>query len=100
MIKRWVIDLRHYLQPNGNIAPLSPRGFRLAQFWANMVSEATQFDEPTTLRCWRRPGRRLCGELLTIFFDIDNDDVLWFCPRCQDEGRISGWQGTFWDHSG
>jgi hypothetical protein len=38
---------------------------------------------------------RPCTGLLTIFFDVDNDDVLWFCPVCNDEGRIGGWQDTF-----
>jgi hypothetical protein len=36
---------------------------------------------------------------LTIFFDVDTFDVLWFCPNCDDNGRISGWEGTFWDSS-
>jgi hypothetical protein len=95
----WSIDLRHYLLPNGAPAPLqTPRGERLLKYWTEIVSQATQYDDPTTLRCRRRPGRKPCGALLTIFFDIDNNDVLWFCPRCHDEGRISGWEGTFWDH--
>jgi hypothetical protein len=33
------------------------------------------------------------------FFDIDTFDVLWFCSNCDDSGRISGWEGTFWDNS-
>lgn len=94
----WSIDLRHYLSPNGTPAPLRPRGQRLFKYWTEIVSQATQYDDPTTLRCRRRPGRQPCGALLTILFDIDNNDVLWFCPRCGDEGRISGWEGTFWDH--
>jgi hypothetical protein len=36
--------------------------------------------------------------LLTLFFDVDTFDVLWFCPICDDNGRISGWDGTFWDN--
>lgn len=95
----WSIDLRHYLLPNGTPAPLpTPRGQRLFRYWTEIVSQATQYDDPTTLHCRRRPGRKRCGALLTIFFDIDTNDVLWFCPRCHDEGRISGWKGTFWDH--
>ena len=31
-----------------------------------------------------------------MFFDADNGDVLWFCPLCNDGGRISGWQDAFW----
>jgi hypothetical protein len=37
--------------------------------------------------------------LLTIFFDVDTNDVLWFCPVCNDEGVIRGWRDTFWDNS-
>lgn len=33
-----------------------------------------------------------------ISFDIDTNDVIWFCPRCHDEGRIAGWEDTFWDN--
>jgi hypothetical protein len=57
------------------------------------------YDAPTTIVCRRRPRRRPRGTLLTLYFDVDNFDVLWFCPACDDNGRISGWQGTFWDNS-
>jgi hypothetical protein len=94
----WGIHLPHFLTPNGTLAPLSGRGLRLAEYWTQIVAQATLYDEPTTLRCRRRPGRRPCTGVLTIFFDVDNDDVLWFCPVCNDEGRIGGWQDTFWDN--
>ena len=99
MIKNWIVDLRHMLLPNGTLGPLPPRALTLAQYWTEIVSQATNYDAPTTLRCRRRHGRRRCGELLTIFFDVDSEDVLWFCPHCRDQGRISGWQNSFWDHS-
>lgn len=35
---------------------------------------------------------------LMLYFDVDTFDVLWFCPNCDNNGRISGWQGTFWDN--
>jgi hypothetical protein len=95
----WSVCLRDYLEPNGTLAPLTGRGLRLAQYWTEIVAQASNYDEPTTLRCRRRPGKRPCGELLTLFFDVDNFDVLWFCPACEDNGRISGWEGTFWDNS-
>ena len=96
----WGVDLRHFLDGSGAIALPSGSGRRLAEYWAEIVSQATIYDEPTTLVCRRRPGRKPCGALLTIFFDVDNEDVLWFCPGCGDEGRITGWQGSFWDNSG
>jgi len=78
---------------------LSPRELRLAKYWTEIVAQASNYEEPTSLRCRRRPGGRSCGGLLTLFFDVDTFDVLWFCPTCDDNGRISGWEGTFWDNS-
>jgi hypothetical protein len=56
MIKSWVIDLRHFLLPEGKVAPLPSRSQRLFAYWTEIVSQATQYDDPTTLRCRRRPG--------------------------------------------
>jgi hypothetical protein len=94
----WTIHLSHLLEPNGALAPLTGRGRRLAEYWTQIVAQASNYDEPTTLRCRRRPGRRPCAGQLTIFFDVDNNDVLWFCPVCDDQGRISGWENSFWDN--
>ena len=91
--------MRDYLAPNGTLAASSPSGLRLAEYWAAIVAQASNYDEPTSLRCRRWPGRRPCAGLLTIFFDVEIFDVLWFCPACGDNGRISGWEGTFWDNS-
>jgi hypothetical protein len=91
--------LRDFLDPNGAIAPKSGRALRLAQFCADIVAQASNYDEPTTMRCRRRQGRRPCPGALTIFFDVDSFDVLWFCPVCDDNGRIGNWEGTFWDNS-
>ena len=63
------------------------------------AAQASNYEAPTTLRCRRRPKRKPCRGSLTIFFDVDTFDVLWFCPVCDDQGRISGWEGTFWDNS-
>lgn len=95
----WSIHLPHLLDENGTLAALSGRGLKLAQYWTEIVAQASNYDAPTTLRCRRRPQHRPCGGLLTMFFDADTFDVLWFCPVCHDEGRISGWEGTFWDNS-
>ena len=84
---------------NSNHRSASLCGERMIFPWTEIVVQASNYDEPTTLRCRRRPGRRPCGGLLTIFFDVDTFDVLWFCPNCDDNGRISGWEGTFWDSS-
>lgn len=99
MGKFWGIDLRHYLLPDGNPVRLPPPGQRLFDYWAEIVSHATQDAGPTTLRCRQRLGRRRCGTVLTISFEIGSNDIIWFCPHCRDEGRIVGWQGTLWDNT-
>lgn len=99
MGNQWCIHLPDFLAENGTIAAYSPQGLRLAQYWTGIVAQASNYEAPTTLRCRRRPGRRPCRALLTLYFDIDTFDVLWFCPACDDNGRISGWEGTFWDNS-
>ncbi len=95
----WSIHLPYLLAQNGTIAASSRRGMRLAKYWTEIVAQASNYDAPTTILCRRRPHRRPCGALLTIYFDTGNFDVLWFCPACDDNGRISGWEGTFWDNS-
>jgi hypothetical protein len=95
----WIVDLRHYLTPTGTLADLPPRARILAQYWTQIVAQGSNFDEPITLRCRRRPLRRLCEGLLEISLDRDFDSIVWRCPVCEDNGVISGWQGTFWDNS-
>ena len=68
---------------------------RLAEFCAGLIAYATDFDSlgvpaPTCFRCRK-------SEVAAV---IDEEDaVLWWCPRCATEGRISHWQGTLWDLS-
>ena len=57
MIKSWVVDLRHFLLPDDKVAPLPPKAQRLFAYWTEIVSQATQDDDPATLRCRRRLGR-------------------------------------------
>jgi hypothetical protein len=99
MRKSWNVHLKGYLAPNGTVAAFPPQILRLAKYWTEIVAQASNYDAPTTLKCRRWYRRRRCGGSLTIFFDADNHDVLWFCPICDDQGRISGWGGTFWDNS-
>lgn len=99
MANTWIIDLRHYLTPAGAMADLSPRGRRLAEYFASIVVDATtHIDERPTVRCRRRPGQRRCRGILMSFPTSDEQDsIYWQCPACHDNGLITGWQGTLWD---
>jgi hypothetical protein len=100
MPNTWVVDLRHFLAATGALAPDLPRSARrLAEYWADIVAQGSNFDEPVTLRCRRRPGRRPCHGVLSILLDANLDGLLWECPVCGDNGIIRSWQGSFWDQS-
>ena len=95
----WIVDLRHYLTPTGAMGPMPSRARLLAEYFANIVVDATtNLDDPPTLRCRRRPGHRRCTGIIFAVPSIDEDDtILWHCPVCHDNGVIRGWQGTLWD---
>jgi hypothetical protein len=100
MADTWIVDLQHYLTPAGTLPPdLSGRGRRLAEYWTEIVAQASKFDTPVTLRCRRRPGRRPCAGTLDIGFDDDLSGIIWRCPVCGDNGIVRGWQRSFWDNS-
>jgi hypothetical protein len=93
------VHLPVLLEPNGTLAPMLGKEKRLAEYCTQIVSEATNYDEPTTLRCRRRPGRKPCTGVLHISFDDQMKHDIWVCPICNDRGLISGWRDTFWDYS-
>ena len=99
MANTWVIDLRHFLTPEGAIAEMPPRARLLAEYFASIVLDATtNFDGPPAVRCRRRPGRRRCQGLVSSYpTGNEHDSIHWHCPICHDNGIITGWHGTLWD---
>ncbi|MBD3373953.1 hypothetical protein GF406_02865 [candidate division KSB1 bacterium] len=78
-------------------------GRRLWQYLGSIVQAVTERgpddrEDQTPLRCRRRPGRKRCnGRILAMIPDEDPMTIHWFCPVCEDNGVITGWQGTLWD---
>ena len=99
MVNTWIVDLRHYLTPAGALLGEPKLARKLAEYFAQIVAQGSNYDEPITLRCRRRPRRRPCTGVLEICPDPDQDGMAWFCPVCGDNGIIRGWEGTFWDNS-
>lgn len=95
----YVIDLTHFLDDKGTIAPPRGPGRKLAEFAAAVVAHASHADQPasasgpTCFKCRKREARR-------VETGITEDDlVVWRCTTCGTEGQISHWQGSFWDLS-
>jgi len=103
MSDTWIVDLRHFLNEDGSIAPESGRARRLAQHFAAIVRELTAElgDEVyfPKVRCRRRPNRKRCPGEIDSTLDTENRAILWVCPICGDNGSIQGWEGTLWDFS-
>ena len=99
MVGSRVTDLRHFIGPDGDIAPLPGR--RLAQHLCRIVSavsgEASEELRDTSIPCRRRPGRKPCPGRVQAGFEVASGAIRWLCPSCGDNGWISGWQGSRWD---
>lgn len=95
----WIVDLSHYLTPVGAIADMPSPARKLAEYFASIVVDATtNLDEEPSVRCRRRPGHRRCSGVVMSYPSADqNQSIHWYCPVCDDNGLIRGWQNTLWD---
>ena len=89
----YITDLTHVLDGSGAIAPIKGAARAMAQFLVDVVAHATDESDaslaaPTCFKCKKGP--------VTAVRAAD-DAVVWKCPKCEAEGRISKWQGTLWD---
>jgi hypothetical protein len=91
--------MNHFLDEGGKIPKKMPKEAReLASFLALVIDETTnEFSlEPisTNIRCFQKR----CEGLIQSEFLKESDEIHWLCSKCQNEGRISGWQKTQWDN--
>ena len=89
----YITDLTHFLDGSGAIAPIKGPARAMAQFVVEVVAHATDESDtspaaPTCFKCKKGPVTALRAA---------DDAVVWKCPKCEAEGRISKWQGTLWD---
>ena len=95
----YVIDLTHFLDAKGAIAPARGPARKMADFLTAVVAHASDFDRPADapgpvcFKC-RKRDQRVVETGIT-----ESDVVVWRCPACGTEGQISNWKGTFWDLS-
>ena len=97
----YISNLTHFLDKTGNIPMQMPKEAReLASFLALVVDAATKKNPttltPTDIRCFNKG----CYGLIKVSIRSDNKEIRWYCPECENEGVISGWQGSKWDNNG
>ena len=91
----YITDARHFLDDKGAIAPLRGPAKAMADFFTAVIAYATDFDDTGVIlpRCFK------CKKGTVEWALAQDDAIVWHCPRCQVEGRISNWRGTLWDLS-
>jgi hypothetical protein len=48
----------------------------------------------TDVRCFEKG----CHGLVKTSLRLATGEIHWYCPDCEKEGVISGWQDTKWDN--
>jgi hypothetical protein len=89
----YITDLTHFLDKAGAIGPVKGPARAMAQFLVDAVAHASD-GSPETLpapRCFK------CKKGVVEAFLAQDNAVVWECPKCSIEGRISNWQGSLWD---
>jgi hypothetical protein len=102
MADTWITDITDYLDERGALVSTPGPARRLAEHLGAIVVAVTRepFKSATAsaVRCRRRPNRKPCLGHIRAALTLDGDmDIVWECPSCGDNGRISNWHGTMWD---
>jgi hypothetical protein len=96
----WITDLTHFLDETGRIAPMPGPARLLAEHFTAivlMVSHPEIAIPPEyQVRCRRRPGRKPCPGYIEADIDVETNEIIWWCPICDDNGYIRNWKGTMW----
>lgn len=96
--KTYVTDIRHFWEKSGELVSTPPSVRNFANFLALIVTTATQssaVEHDTLVRC----RRKSCPGSIRALLQSATEEITWRCPICKDQGSISNWQGTHWDHS-
>ena len=93
--------MRHYLHEDGTLPDLPEPALAIAFHLGAIVGWVSRVPSselsPTNVPCRRRPSRKRCLGEIVACTDSASGAIEWVCPLCEDRGRISGWEGTFWD---
>jgi len=89
----YITDLTHFLDKSGAIGPVKGPARTMAQFHVDAVAHASD----TTSETLPAPKCFKCKKGVVEAVLAQDNAVLWVCPKCRIEGRISNWQGSLWD---
>lgn len=89
----YITDLTHFLDKSGAIGPVKGPARTMAQFHVEAVAHASD----STSETFPAPKCFKCKKGFVEAVLAQDNAVVWVCPKCHIEGRISNWQGSLWD---
>ena len=96
----YITNMTHFLDESGNIAKQMPKESRELASFFSLVIDITTKNQPSTLTTTDiRCPEKGCYGLVKTSLRLATNEINWFCPACEAEGVISGWQETKWDNS-
>ena len=98
----WITNIQHFLNEDGDIAPIEGPARKIAEYTGEIISCATSQGKGGGIhqcKCRRRPDHKKCEGIIEAYIDKATNEIFWQCPVCYDNGRISYWEETQWDRS-
>ena len=89
----YITDLTHFLDASGAIGPVKGPARAMAQFHVDAVAHASD----STSQALPAPKCFKCKKGAIEAVVAQDKAIVWLCPMCRIEGRISNWQGSLWD---
>ena len=100
MGKTYLTATTQFLDDTGEIAEMPAAARRMASFQVSIIDAVTPVyptvGHDTGIRCRKRGCK---GSIRASLHTLDGK-ITWWCPICTQNGVISHWQGTKWDHTG
>jgi hypothetical protein len=96
-----ICDIRHWIDVDP--ATELPRGLlRRRAFLGHIISAVTTVRDSefvSGIPCQRRPRSGPCRGLIAVETEEDESEpfIYWWCHACGDNGRISGFRGSWYD---
>jgi hypothetical protein len=95
----YITNIQHLLDASVKMQKEMPKEVRDLIGFLKLVINTTTKILPHTLTTTDIPCfRKSCDGLIKTALRLSNEEIHWYCPKCENEGIISGWQGTKWDN--
>ena len=89
----YITDLTHFLDQSGAIGPVKGPARAIARFHVDVVARGSY----TTANALPAPRCFKCKKSAVEAARAHDDAIVWACPACRTEGRISNWRCSLWD---